>query len=243
MRPYKAVALLLLTPMLMAGKCRPDKDKDGTVDNDADIDLPSPKDRLVVAGMDPSVAEPGAAFDAEVFGSGFTQGARVSFEGIAAERTSYTDDGTLKVRVPALDAGTYDVTVTAPDGATATLRNGLRLLDDAPAGCPVVTVHFELDSTGLFPEDLATLRSAAACFAKAGNRVRVEGHCDERGTTEYNLALGQRRADAVANYLSGAGLSRDRMKLISYGEEQPLATGHDEASYAQNRRAVAWMEN
>lgn len=68
-------------------------------------------------------------------------------------------------------------------------------------------------------------------------RVTVEGHCDERGTTEYNLALGERRANAALQYIASSGLQTQSLKSVSYGKERPVATGHDEASWAKNRRA------
>jgi peptidoglycan-associated lipoprotein len=67
-------------------------------------------------------------------------------------------------------------------------------------------------------------------------RVNIEGHCDERGTNEYNLALGERRANSALQYFVNSGISQQRLGVISYGEERPLATGHDEASWARNRR-------
>ena len=79
----------------------------------------------------------------------------------------------------------------------------------------------------------------AAWLQKYPNvRVTVEGHCDERGTREYNLALGDRRANSAKNYLVARGVSASRITVISYGKERPAALGSDEASYAQNRRAV-----
>jgi peptidoglycan-associated lipoprotein len=69
-------------------------------------------------------------------------------------------------------------------------------------------------------------------------RATIEGHCDERGTREYNLALGERRANAAKNYLVSLGVSADRLTTISYGKERPVALGSDEASWAKNRRAV-----
>ena len=69
-------------------------------------------------------------------------------------------------------------------------------------------------------------------------RVTVEGHCDERGTREYNLALGDRRASAAKNFLAAQGVNASRIATISYGKERPVADGTDEAAYAQNRRAV-----
>jgi peptidoglycan-associated lipoprotein len=67
-------------------------------------------------------------------------------------------------------------------------------------------------------------------------RTRIEGNCDERGTNEYNLALGERRAESAKNFLLSLGISPDRIETISYGEERPLAAGHNEDSWAQNRR-------
>ena len=67
-------------------------------------------------------------------------------------------------------------------------------------------------------------------------KVTIEGHCDERGTTEYNLALGERRANSALQYLTNSGVSRTNLTTISYGKERPAATGHDEASWAKNRR-------
>jgi len=68
-------------------------------------------------------------------------------------------------------------------------------------------------------------------------RVTVEGHCDERGTTEYNLALGERRANSALQYIRNSGLSVQNLTSVSYGKERPVAMGHDEASWAKNRRA------
>ncbi|WP_299322060.1 peptidoglycan-associated lipoprotein Pal [Parasphingopyxis sp.] len=101
------------------------------------------------------------------------------------------------------------------------------------------TIFFETDSYDIDPEDRAILDSQAAwLLANPSVRVTIEGHCDERGTREYNLALGERRANAAANYLSARGVDASRMTVISYGKERPVALGSDPASWAQNRRAV-----
>ncbi len=101
------------------------------------------------------------------------------------------------------------------------------------------TVHFGLDQYDIDPEARAILDSQAAWLQRYPNvRITIEGHCDERGTREYNLALGDRRANAAKNYLAARGVTADRMTVISYGKERPAALGSDEASYAQNRRAV-----
>ena len=101
------------------------------------------------------------------------------------------------------------------------------------------TVHFALDRYDLDGEARAILDSQAAWLAHWPNvPVSLEGHCDERGTREYNLALGDRRANAAKNYLASRGINPARISTISYGKERPIAQGSDEASWAQNRRAV-----
>ena len=101
------------------------------------------------------------------------------------------------------------------------------------------TVHFAVDQYDIDAESRAILDAQAAWLARYPNvRVTIEGHCDERGTREYNLALGERRANAAKNYLAERGVSAGRMSVISYGKERPIALGSDDASYAQNRRAV-----
>ena len=86
---------------------------------------------------------------------------------------------------------------------------------------------------------MATLDAIGAWLVEhPGENVTIEGHCDERGTREYNLALGERRAQAVANYLAAAGVDPSRMRTINYGKERPAMDGASEAAWAQNRRAV-----
>ena len=101
------------------------------------------------------------------------------------------------------------------------------------------TVLFGLDQYDIDPAARAILDTQAAWLQRyPDRRITIEGHCDERGTREYNLALGDRRANAAKNYLAARGVSAARMSVISYGSERPAATGSDEESYAQNRRAV-----
>jgi peptidoglycan-associated lipoprotein len=100
-------------------------------------------------------------------------------------------------------------------------------------------VFFDFDKSDLTPEARATLDRQAAWLKKyASNNVTIEGHCDERGTREYNLALGERRATAVKNYLVADGISAARVKTVSYGKERPAVLGSNEAAWAQNRRGV-----
>jgi len=100
-------------------------------------------------------------------------------------------------------------------------------------------VFYSFDKSDLTPEARATLDRQAAWLKKyATVKVTVEGHCDERGTREYNLALGERRATAAKNYLVAAGITADRVKTVSYGKERPAVLGSNETAWAQNRRAV-----
>jgi peptidoglycan-associated lipoprotein len=99
------------------------------------------------------------------------------------------------------------------------------------------SIHFDFDQW-LLRDDQKEILIKGADWLKANPRVRIriEGNCDERGTTEYNLALGQKRAEAASGFLRGLGISENRMQTISYGEERPLDPGHDEAAWAKNRR-------
>jgi len=99
-------------------------------------------------------------------------------------------------------------------------------------------VHFDFDKYNLKPEAQAILKAGAPAYLKYREyKLVVEGHCDERGTVEYNLALGDKRAVEAAKYLVDLGIEKERMKTISYGKEMPLDKGHDEAAWAKNRRA------
>ena len=101
------------------------------------------------------------------------------------------------------------------------------------------TVHFAYDKSDVQDEDRDILQRQAAWLQKyAQVRVTVEGHCDQRGTREYNLALGGRRANAVKDYLVSLGVPASRIDTISYGKERPVCTESDESCWAQNRRGV-----
>jgi peptidoglycan-associated lipoprotein len=101
-------------------------------------------------------------------------------------------------------------------------------------------VFFELDHSDLSQEARQTLDRQAAWLKRfPAVRVTLEGHCDERGTREYNLALGARRANAVKEYLVSQGVSAGRLETISYGKERPICTDSNEACWAQNRRGVS----
>ncbi len=100
-------------------------------------------------------------------------------------------------------------------------------------------IYFDTDKYDVDSDDQTTLQSQAQWLMENPTvRVTVEGHCDERGTRDYNLALGERRANAAKNYLASLGIDPSRITTISYGKERPVALGSDEAAWAQNRRAV-----
>jgi peptidoglycan-associated lipoprotein len=104
-------------------------------------------------------------------------------------------------------------------------------------------VFFDYDRSDLKPEARQTLERQAAWLKQYSNvRLQIEGHCDERGTREYNLALGERRANATKNYLVALGIPASRLSTISYGKERPAVLGSNETSWAQNRRAVSVVQ-
>ena len=106
------------------------------------------------------------------------------------------------------------------------------------------TIHFAYDQFDIDGRSRQILDSQAQWLAQYPNvRITIEGHCDERGTREYNLALGERRANSAKNYLATRGVDPARVSTISYGKERPIATGSDEGSYAANRRAVTIVLN
>ncbi|MBI2555031.1 MAG: peptidoglycan-associated lipoprotein Pal [Candidatus Rokubacteria bacterium] len=99
-------------------------------------------------------------------------------------------------------------------------------------------IHFDFDKYDIRPGDAKTLDENARWMkANPNHLILIEGHCDERGTNEYNLALGERRAKATMNYLVAQGVQATRVTLISYGEERPLCAEKNEACWAKNRRA------
>jgi peptidoglycan-associated lipoprotein len=104
-------------------------------------------------------------------------------------------------------------------------------------GGPLSDIHFGYNDATIQPQDNDVLKSNADYLSKnASTRVQIEGHCDDRGSEEYNIALGARRAQAAKDYLSTLGIAADRMSTISYGKELPLCSEETEDCWAQNRR-------
>ncbi|HKY60023.1 MAG TPA: peptidoglycan-associated lipoprotein Pal [Gemmatimonadota bacterium] len=127
----------------------------------------------------------------------------------------------------ATDTGTDEA--MTDDSGTLTRDEALAMIGDM--------IFFDFDRSELRPEARTTLQQKSEILRQYPDiRVRIEGHADERGTVEYNLALGERRADSARTYLIDLGIDPDRLTTISYGEERPLAEGHNEAAWQQNRR-------
>jgi peptidoglycan-associated lipoprotein len=117
------------------------------------------------------------------------------------------------------------------------------LIDDWNRSGVLATIYFAFDSSELSEMARRTLRQNAEWMkAHTDTSVVVEGHCDERGTIEYNLALGERRAASVRDYLASLGVARPRLRIITYGEERPVDRGHTETAWSQNRRAAFLIE-
>ena len=112
-----------------------------------------------------------------------------------------------------------------------------RLLQDQVNAFESEKIYFDYDKADLKADAQATLENKAKFLQdNPSYSVTIEGNCDERGTNEYNLALGERRADAAKKFLNSLGISADRITTVSYGEEKPVASGHDETAWSQNRR-------
>jgi len=119
---------------------------------------------------------------------------------------------------------------TAPEVVTPDFKSML------PSEYGIEDVFFPFDKFDLDNEAMAILSKNARIIRETGVTILIEGHCDERGTVQYNLALGQKRADVVRDYLMSLGVARANLRTTSYGENKPFATGSDESTWAMNRR-------
>jgi len=122
------------------------------------------------------------------------------------------------------------------DTQASAMDKGQDILEGRTSG-PMLPIYFDFDKSNIKQDQRARLEKNAE-YLKQNRmaKVRIEGNCDERGTNEYNMALGERRAISAKKYLTNLGIHSDRLHTISYGEEKPLLHGHDELSWAQNRR-------
>jgi peptidoglycan-associated lipoprotein len=143
---------------------------------------------------------------------------------------------TVPERPPAPPEPLRDPTIVPPAVRDEAVSSAS--LDDLNRNSPLRPVFFELDSSDLSTEGQRILDGNAAVLKQHATwTITIEGHCDERGSAEYNLALGERRALSARAYLVSLGLPADRLRTVSYGKEFPFDPGHDESAYAKNRRA------
>ncbi len=135
-------------------------------------------------------------------------------------------------------------TPDAVDTGTVTAGPGTQDHFETTVGATNTVVYFDTDQYDIDGEDGSKLQAQARYFARYSNvNFTVEGHADERGTREYNLALGERRANAAKNYLVSLGIPAARIRTVSYGKERPVALDSSEAAWAQNRRAATVVIN
>ena len=132
-------------------------------------------------------------------------------------------------------ASAAEAAAAAQQAAAAQAAEEQRRLDEAAASFGNV-FYFDFDSSNLRPEAIDALNAHIAALQGNDRNVRLEGHTDERGTREYNMALGERRANAVRDYMVVNGIASFRIETVSYGEERPVAYGSGESNWSQNRR-------
>lgn len=138
---------------------------------------------------------------------------------------------------PPEDTGSNSNTSITPPATGAGVGSMQHFID--AVGMSNTVVYFDTDRYNIDAEDAAKLQTQAQYFAQYPSiTFTVEGHTDERGTRDYNLALGERRANAAKNYLVSVGIPASRIRTVSYGKERPVALGSNETSWAQNRRAA-----
>ena len=200
----------------------------------------------------PSVVDVGIRTEATVMGVGFTEYSvlYIDDEVSILENIVYQGDTVLEFTIPSLSQGMHNLRVENPDGETHTLYGAIEadgtaaavIEETMPEACAEMVVYFSSANASLDVSAKQMLEENAACF---DNRYvyEIEGHCDERGTTEYNLSLGQRRASVVEKYLQSQGILSDRITVTSYGEEQPARVGSGEQTWEKNRRAVIKVQD
>ena len=171
----------------------------------------------------------------------------MSVLGCAQNEAVKTDDGLVSVTpqksIKTVDDSPSQATTSSSAATSGTEVHPNQIVPAADSGqdasaqqtAPAGVVYFGFDSYVLTTESGMTLQ---ATFKKLASRpsIQIEGHCDEQGSSEYNLALGEKRAKAAQNYLVTLGYPADRIAIISYGKERPADKGHDEAAWAKNRR-------
>jgi peptidoglycan-associated lipoprotein len=240
LRPLSRALLVAgLVATVFTGGCK--KKPVATTPPPAPAPAPAPAQPTVTLSADPTSINKG---DSSTLSWTSTNATQLT---IAPEVGTVSAEGSTKV-TPA-DSTTYTVTASGPGGsATATARITVSAPAPAPAPTPepswnelflkeVQDAYFDFNKADVRPDARTALAKTAQFFRDHPQaRATIEGHCDERGSTEYNLALGDRRAAATKNYLVSLGVSADRLTTVSFGKEKPFCNEHNETCWQQNRR-------
>ncbi len=200
---------------------------------------PPPANRTptVTVGCNPCSVEPGATSNLTATGTD-PDGDPLTFQWTAPQGTFNNPSAGNTVWTAPNQPGNVSVTVTAQDGRGGTSTGSVTLQVVRRETIVFEDVHFDFDRYNLRPEALKILDEAIPKLQSNPDlNVTVEGHCDSTGTVEYNLALGERRANAVRDYLVNRGIAAGRLRTVSYGEERPIADNATDAGRAMNRRA------
>ena len=195
---------------------------------------------IAIEDVAPRETMQGVGVTVHLQGYGFVADSEIELGEVSARGVDVIDDAELSFRVPEDQAvGWHDIKVTTPAGEVALLTD-VFLVKAPPsndAQCSLTTVRFEFNETSLNDSARGALAANAECLEAQGSlSVRLVGHADERGSTLYNLSLGQRRADSVQQYLVNLGIGAQRLATLSYGEERPETRGQSEQAWALNRR-------
>ena len=194
----------------------------------------------------PSVVDIGVRMEATVMGTGFQSGANlyIGSNPVALTNVRFQGSSVLEFTIPALTSGRHNLRIENPDQSTHTLYGAIEAKEAEEAlspQCETLTLYFPSAESVIDPIAQEILDQNQSCFDNK-YRYYIEGHCDDRGTTEYNISLGQRRADILENYLLSQGILPDHISTISYGEERPISQGSNEENWSKNRRAVIMVQ-
>ncbi len=237
--------LVALVPFVFGakGKCRKDPPVEQTDTDVVPVPVPDVSEQLQVVSATPGTVAPATPMEMRVYGAGFASGAQVKIGSFRVADVKLIDPNTLQLTAPGLPEGTHDLTVINPNGREATLRGAVRAVQKVAVdeSCSRMAMYFELDSASLSAPVRQALESALSCL-KTRSRVRLEGHADERGTTDYNVALAQRRAESIQRYLVNQGIPPAKLPVVSFGEERPADRSHSESAWAKNRRVDMFAE-
>ena len=202
-----------------------------------------PDSELRLISVDPDSVLVGVRSPASAVGMGFEDGVVLYIDDVPISGVERINEESLSFSIPALAQGSHDVKVENPSGESHTLLAAILAEPEEeklPPECKEIVFYFGMDEYKLSEEAQELLNERSNCFSM-DYQYRIEGHCDERGTTQYNITLGLKRAEILQKYLESQGVGNSRIKTVSYGEEKPMLSGHDEESWSKNRRAVIWV--